>query len=159
MKAAALAALLLALIAPTAHGYCNSATPDGTGKKWGPRTSSAFPPGWNGLAATPYRGWRSWYAYYTKMDQADIVDVIDALTKKNRTVKGWDGKVSLCDLGYCTAGIDEGWEGCGLGTALCPRRCAAPSRSGGLPGAPFPWRAQGGRAALPHGEPALLLGA
>lgn len=24
-------------------------------------------------------------------------------------------KVSLCDLGYCTAGIDEGWEGCGLG--------------------------------------------
>lgn len=88
---------------------------------------------------------RSWYAYYTKMDQAMIVDVIDALAVKNRTVKGWEGKVSLCDLGYCAvsfettlrhrmlrsprrparartkpaphpqAGIDEGWEGCGLG--------------------------------------------
>jgi hypothetical protein len=41
--------------------------------------------------------------------------VIDALAEKNRTVKGWAGKVSLCDLGYCAAGIDEGWEGCGLG--------------------------------------------
>ena len=30
-------------------------------------------------------------------------------------VKGWEGKVSLCDLGYCSAGIDEGWEGCGKG--------------------------------------------
>ena len=47
----------------------------------------------------------------SKMDQADIVDVIDALTKKNRTVKGWDGKVSIADLGYTAAGIDEGWEG------------------------------------------------
>jgi hypothetical protein len=67
--------------------------------------------GWNGLAMTPYRGWRSWYAYYTQMDQADIADVIDALTAKNRTVKGWDGKVSIADLGYTAAGIDEGWEG------------------------------------------------
>ena len=30
-------------------------------------------------------------------------------------VAGWDGPVSLCDLGYCMAGIDEGWEGCDLG--------------------------------------------
>ena len=37
-----------------------------------------------------------------------IEEVIDALTAKNRTVAGWEGKVSLCDLGYCTAGIDEG---------------------------------------------------
>ena len=75
----------------------------------------AFPPGWNKLAQTPFRGWRSWYAYYTQMNQDMITDVIDALAAKNRTVKGWDGKVSLCDLGYCAAGIDEGWEGCGLG--------------------------------------------
>ena len=33
----------------------------------------------------------------------------DALAAKNRTVKGWDGQVSLCDLGYCTAGVDEGY--------------------------------------------------
>ena len=44
-----------------------------------------------------------------------IREVVDALTSKNRTVKGWEGKVSLCDLGYCMAGIDEGWEGCGEG--------------------------------------------
>jgi|EP01047_Picozoa_sp_COSAG01_P043240 hypothetical protein len=55
------------------------------------------------------------YAYYTKMDQGKITDVIDALTAKNRTVKGWTGKVSIADLGYTAAGIDEGWEGCGLG--------------------------------------------
>lgn len=110
------AVLVVALLAARrADAYCNSATPDGTGKKWGPRTSTDFKPGWNGLAATPFRGWRSWYAYYTKMDQAMITDVITALTEKNRTVKGWAGKVSLADLGYSAAGIDEGWEGCGLG--------------------------------------------
>lgn len=49
------------------------------------------------------------------MNQGMVEEAIDALSAKNRTVKGWDGKVSLCDLGYCAAGIDEGWEGCGLG--------------------------------------------
>ena len=49
------------------------------------------------------------------MDQTLIESVIDALTVPNRTVRGWEGKVSLCDLGYCSVGIDEGWEGCGLG--------------------------------------------
>jgi alpha-galactosidase len=42
-------------------------------------------------------------------------DAVDAVVAKNRTVKGWDGQVSLCDLGYCAVGIDEGWEGCGEG--------------------------------------------
>ena len=79
------------------------------------RTSKAFPPGWNGLSPTPVRGWRSWYAYYTRMNQGMIEEVIDALVAKNRTVKGYAANVSLCDLGYCMAGIDEGWEGCGLG--------------------------------------------
>jgi len=44
MRIAALVTLS-ALIAPNVQGYCNSATPDGTGKRWGPRTSSEFPPG------------------------------------------------------------------------------------------------------------------
>ena len=83
--------------------------------KYGRRTSNDFPPGWNGLAKTPFTGWRSWYAFYTSMNQSIIEGVIDALAARNRTVKGWEGKVSLCDLGYCAAGIDEGWEGCGLG--------------------------------------------
>ena len=46
-----------------------------------------------------------------------MVEHIDAVVAKNRTVKGWDGKVSLCDLGYCAVGIDEGWEGCGASAA------------------------------------------
>lgn len=105
------ALLLLLLSLATADAYCNAMHHSG----YGPRTSTAFAPGWNGLAHTPFRGWRSWYAFYTRMDQSMIEDVIDALVAKNRTVKGWPGKVSLCDLGYCAAGIDEGWEGCGLG--------------------------------------------
>lgn len=102
------ALLPLLSVLPCASGYCNA-------MHWPARSSRAFPPGWNGLSKTPVRGWRSWYAYYTAMDQAMIEGVIDALTAKNRTVRGWDGPVSLCDLGYCMVGIDEGWEGCGLG--------------------------------------------
>jgi alpha-galactosidase len=100
--------LVVAASAATANAYCQS-------MGYPARTSKDFPPGWNGLAKTPPRGWRSWYAYYTHMNQQMIEDAIDALAAKNRTVKGWDGEVSLCDLGYCSAGIDEGWEGCGLG--------------------------------------------
>lgn len=46
------------------------------------------------------------------MNQSTIEGAIDALTAKNRTVKGWPGKVSLADLGYASAGVDEGWESC-----------------------------------------------
>jgi len=105
------AALPLLLGAVAVHGYCNGMSRMG----YGPRTSTAFPPGWNNMTRTPHRGWRSWYAYYTHMNEDMIKEAVDALAAKNRTVKGWDGKVSLCDLGYCTAGIDEGWEGCGQG--------------------------------------------
>ena len=74
---------------------------------------AGFPPGWNGLATTPPMGWRSWYAYYTSFDQGMIETVIDALVAKNRTVAGWDGPVSLCDLGYCDVGLDDNWQKCG----------------------------------------------
>jgi hypothetical protein len=51
-----------------------------------------------------------------------MVEQIDAVVAKNRTVEGWEGKVSLCDLGYCAVGVDEGWEGCGQGVPhLNPR--------------------------------------
>lgn len=104
----------LALLASQLHvadAYCNAMHHAG----YGPRTSTDFPPGWNGLSRTPFTGWRSWYAFYTAMNQSMVEEVIDALAERNRTVKGWAGTVSLCDLGYCAAGIDEGWEGCGLG--------------------------------------------
>ena len=41
--------------------------------------TTAFPPGWNGLAKTPIRGWRSWYAYYTRYSQPMIEDVLEAM--------------------------------------------------------------------------------
>lgn len=104
-----------AFLLTAANAYCNSM--GGSGYK--PRVSSPdykpYAPGWNGLAKTPSSGWRSWYAYYTDYDQASIVENIDAMATKNRTVHGWSGQVSLCDLGYCSAGLDEGWEGCGDG--------------------------------------------
>ena len=103
-------------------GYCNSMGKFG----YGPRTSKAFPPGWNGLTVTPHLGWRSWYAFYTQMNQAMIEEQIEALAAKNRTIKGWEGNVSLCDLGYCSVGIDEGWEGW---VACCPTDLASSDSS------------------------------
>ena len=99
VQSSVVAAVVLSAAAP-ARAYCNSM--GGAPFNYGPRTSKAFPPGWNGLAKTPVRGWRSWYAYYTHMDQGMIKEAVDALVAKNRTVAGWDGKVSLCDLGTLT---------------------------------------------------------
>jgi len=81
----------------------------------GAGTSKDFPPGWNGLARTPPMGWRSWNAFGNRITQDMMMDAAHALAAKNRTVRGWKGEVSLCDLGYCSVGVDEGWEGCGAG--------------------------------------------
>ena len=43
-----------------------------------------------------------------------MVAAVDALVAKSWTVDGVDN-VSLLEVGYSTAGIDEGWEGCGAG--------------------------------------------
>lgn len=40
-----------------------------------------------------------------------MVEAIDAVTAKNRTVWG-RSNVSLCDVGFCSVGVDEGWELC-----------------------------------------------
>ena len=42
-----------------------------------------------------------------------MLSAASALVAKNRTVKGESGMVSLCDLGFCSIGVDEGWEQCG----------------------------------------------
>jgi len=77
--------------------------------------TKAFPPGFNGLAKTPPLGWRSWNAFGNRITQDMMLQAAEALVAKNRTVAGIDGKVSLCDLGYCSVGVDEGWEACGAG--------------------------------------------
>ena len=128
--AAAAAAAAVVLSASVSDAYCNGGAPDGSGKTWPPHKSTAFKPGWNGLAQTPFTGWRSWYAYYTQMNQDMITGVIDALAEKNRTVKGWEGKVSLCDLGYCSAGIDEGaYNRAVASTHLSQLQLTLPSRT------------------------------
>jgi len=44
-----------------------------------------------------------------------MLEAADALVTRNRTLPGDSAPVSLCDLGYCSVGVDEGWEGCGAG--------------------------------------------
>jgi len=44
-----------------------------------------------------------------------MLDAAAALVAKKRTVAGRAMAASLCDVGYCSVGVDEGWEGCGQG--------------------------------------------
>jgi len=44
-----------------------------------------------------------------------MIDAAEALSAKNRSIAGHAGNVSLCDVGYCQVGVDEGWEACGKG--------------------------------------------
>jgi len=64
----------------------------------------------NGLALLPPMGWRSWNAFYADIDERKMRAQIDALARP----RGSRGE-SLLSLGYSSMGIDEGWEGCGLG--------------------------------------------
>lgn len=83
--------------------------------QWGPSgRGREFAPGWNGEARTPPLGWRSWNAFGNRIDDSTIRAAIDGITAKNWTVDGKEG-VSLMDVGYASVGIDEGWEGCGMG--------------------------------------------
>jgi len=76
--------------------------------------STAFPPGWNGVAQLPPMGWRSWNAFGAGVSQAVMERAVDALFATNWTVDG-RSNVSLASVGYSMAGVDEGWEACGKG--------------------------------------------
>ena len=44
-----------------------------------------------------------------------MINAMDAITARNRTIWGKAG-TSLCEAaGYCSVGVDEGWEACGVG--------------------------------------------
>ena len=61
----------------------------------------------NGLALQPPLGWRSW--------NCDLGDISDALIRsqiKAMVTKRQPGNVSLVDVGYRHAGIDDGWQAC-----------------------------------------------
>ena len=97
-------------------------------------TTGRFAPGWNGKAAKPPLGWRSWYvrprphghphpthrlcvfrnAFGPDIDQGMMIAAMDAITAPNRTILG-KPRQSLCaDAGFCSVGVDEGWEACGV---------------------------------------------
>ena len=92
--------------------------------------STDFPPGWNGLAAKPPMGWRSWNAFGNRITQDMMLSAAAALTARTRRVSGHAANVSLCDVGYCSVGVDEGWENCS-GTA--PRSGQRQHDAAGLP--------------------------
>ena len=69
-----------------------------------------FAPGWNGLAKTPTMGWRPWNYFRNFAYQDTLEAVAEALAARNRTIKGEQENVSLCDLGYCELGVGEGYE-------------------------------------------------
>ena len=48
--------------------------------------STAFPPGWNGLALTPPLGWRSWNAFGNRISQPLMQETIDALIARQWVV-------------------------------------------------------------------------
>ena len=54
-------------------------------------------------------GWRSWNAFGNRITQTMMLEASEAMVAKNRTVGGHSGQLSLCDMGYCSVGVDEGW--------------------------------------------------
>lgn len=103
---------------PLQAGLLASATSGGS-----PNAGGHFAPGFNGLASQPPLGWRSWNAFgglqnkQPGVSPAVITETIDAITKQRPNPHAAsDGRptISLCDAGFCSVGIDEGWEQCTL---------------------------------------------
>lgn len=72
----------------------------------------------DGLAQTPPRGWRSWNAFHENVTQAYIEAIMDGMVRREREVDGV--LTSLCDLGYCEVGVDDGWQSCTLAPGVVP---------------------------------------
>jgi alpha-galactosidase len=64
----------------------------------------------NGLGRSPPMGWRGWLLFGTSPTQQKMEAVLPALVSRNRSVGG--KPTSLCDLGYCSAGLDNNWNKC-----------------------------------------------
>jgi len=62
----------------------------------------------NGLGRTPPMGWRGWMLFGTSPSQKKLEAIFPGMVSRNRSV---DGKpTSLCDLGYCSVGLDNNWQ-------------------------------------------------
>ena len=53
-------------------------------------------------------GWRSWNAFGNRISMDMMLEATDALVAKEHAQAGTAANVSLCDMGYCSVGIDEG---------------------------------------------------
>ena len=67
----------------------------------------------NGVGLRPPRGWRSWNNFGTAIHQELIEAQYAAMVSRKRKVDGVP--TSLLDLGYSSAGIDDGWQKCNSG--------------------------------------------
>jgi alpha-galactosidase len=67
----------------------------------------------NGLGVTPPRGWRSWNFYGPDINATSMLASYAGLADRSRKVDGMP--TSLCDLGFCGADIDDGWQACYTG--------------------------------------------
>lgn len=66
----------------------------------------------------PQMGWRDYQYYYGNTNQSLVMAVINQLSR--RDVPWMPAGTSLCDLGYCDAGIDSGeWQ-------ICQNECSSP---------------------------------
>ena len=54
---------------------------------------------------SPPMGWRSWNCYGAHVSQAKMEQIFEAMVSRERGV-------SLLDLGYRYAGLDDGWQAC-----------------------------------------------
>lgn len=59
--------------------------------------------------------WRNWNFYQGDITQATMEANMRALASRTRSTKGRTGNVSLIDLGFDRAGLDDNWQACGTG--------------------------------------------
>lgn len=85
----------------------------------------------DGLARLPPMGWRSWNLYGGGVNQTRMLRIMDGMARRTRLVDG--RPTSLCDLGYCDVGLDDGWQD-PQGPQGSPRACRARRRREGVPG-------------------------
>ena len=71
----------------------------------------------NGLALVPPRGFRTWNQFGIEVNQSMMSDIIRAMAQRRPPPSGGGAPLSLVDLGYTHAGVDDGWQLCGSGAA------------------------------------------
>jgi hypothetical protein len=64
------------------------------------------------LGDKPAMSWRNWNYYRGNITQEIMEAQMKALVKRDRTVWGMKGLVSLSDVGFTRTGLDDNWQEC-----------------------------------------------